>query len=272
MKKLLLVLSIASMVAMVSCQKELPEAPGYIPGMGDEPGDLQVQAAYNLPQDVVFVGDITGAIETSSNVLKSASTVNYTCYGSGHNQVRLKMCLENKSDKKKTVCFPKGLVWKCDNSNVQHGILVQHTWFCLQPNSQRTVELELYCVNYGRETSSTESTYGCLGITSSNTIWNLLNLIGKKKVNYECWYGNSSATSLKSVSDDAITYEAISTELQAAVWNLTNFGNDLTEEQKAFIQAIPDLEEGTYPESLFADPSVIPAEPFDEYADAVAAQ
>lgn len=272
MKRVLLFASAFSLFAMVSCIKDKPsETAGDIPGMGNNTEALQVKAPYELPEEMEFVEivglDATTDVAEAAPELKSVNSVT-NLYGSGCKQVRVAITIINKSEKYKTVYFPKGLIWQCANQGTQHGILVQATWFCFNPHSTRTIWLDLYCLNYGFHGSSPQSYYGCIGVTNSEVMWKLLNLFGTKKINYEHWYG---CAELKS-TQEGVEYEQITEEVQDMVWNLTNHGVEITAEQKAFVDAIPELEPGSYPESLFETPSEIPSEYFEEYDDVVLAE
>jgi hypothetical protein len=107
----------------------------------------------------------------------------------------------------------------------------------LEPNEQRTVYIDLYCANLGIPAPDENGKYIILGITSSKVLWNLLNIIGWRKINYEMIMGSY----LGSVGKGTPSYEEITEKLQIMVHNLTNRGIELTEDDKAFISSIPEL-------------------------------
>jgi hypothetical protein len=211
--------------------------------MGNTPGELQVKAPYVLPDGIHILGDITGVKnpEALSGELKSSlpeAKGIFQCFGSGR-YVRLQCTLLNTSNHPRTVYFPKGLLWQCRYGNTQHGLQAQTTWTCIQPNSSRTIYIDLYCLNAGIPAPDNNSTYKILGVTNSSTMWTLLKLIGWKKVNYEMIYGTFSGG--KGAAVTGPSYEEITERLQTMVHNLTDNGISLTPDDIAFIQSIPEL-------------------------------
>ena len=60
MKKLNYLFISLLIISLASCEKADQEIPGNIPGMGNTPGELIVEEAYNFPQGVVLISQITG--------------------------------------------------------------------------------------------------------------------------------------------------------------------------------------------------------------------
>ena len=278
MKRVLSFLFVAVLIVFTACQKEeIEEAPGNIPGMGEAAGDLQVEQ-FELPSGIELVG-VEGAdgyneTTTSSSVvwnegaLKSlnntARNQSLFCYGSGGIFVRVKLQLKNTSlTDKRTVFFPRGLLFKVLNIKEQHGILLQWTWVCFGPQETRTVFLDLYCLNKGRNGSNINSNYEILGIAKSEIMWKLLRRIGWRKINFEHFKNNRTLANLKSSENEEVSYETVASKLQEAVWAVTN-GTGLTEEQLEFIESLPQLESDKYPEGL-DDKTIEPPYYFDEY-------
>lgn len=244
MKKNLLLLLVAfSLVIFNSCEKSNSDELGQIPGMGNTDGELQIKSPFVMPNGINIIGEVTGVKipGTKSGELKPAidSKSAYECYGSGR-YVRLKITLLNTKNYPLTVFFPKGLMWQCNFGNFQHALQIQTSWVCLQANSSRTIVVDLYCVNLGIPSPDETGTYKILGVTSSKVMWNLLNLIGWKRVNYEM-YNFSKGTK------SGPTYDEITEKLQTIVWNLTNNGIDITEQDKEFINSIPELADEEIP-------------------------
>lgn len=240
--KLTLVSIVSVALILVSCSKQTSEEPGKIPGMGNTPGQLEVKEPFVLPEGIHFIGDITGIENPVSKSLKDSElSFNSKCdcsyFGSGR-YVRVKLRLLNSWNYPRTIYFRKGLVWQCNSGTYQHLMLCQTTWFNLQPGTYRDVYLDLYCVNYGVPAPDQNATYRILGVTSSPVIWNLLNRIGWKKINYEMIYG---AISNRKGNAEAPSYEQITERMQEMVWNLTNHGIDLSSDDIAFIESIPEL-------------------------------
>jgi len=222
---------------MASCESD---SPGDIDGMGDNTEALKVKEPFEMPEGIYILGDITGRENggLKSTQLKStySTTATYPCYGSGE-WVRLQLTLLNTRSYRRTVYFQKGLVWRCQSGGSQHGLQCQTTWICLEPNSRRTVNIDLYCANLGIPSPDELSKYEILGVTSSPTLWKLLNLIGWRKINYEMFYSNLG---LKA-GEAGPTYEEIIERVQTVVHNLTDRGIDITEDDIAFFQSIPEL-------------------------------
>jgi len=225
-------LVVLSLIGLLSCEKEPFDSVGQIEGMGDNTGKLQVKKPYVLPEGILVIGEIRGVenYPNKSATLKSSFAFPY--YGSG-GFVRLQLTLVNTKEFPRTVFFPKGLVWQCKDRTAQHGLTCQTTWVCLQPNTTRTIGIDLYCANLGIPSPDNTNTYNILGVTSSQIMWNLLNTIGWRKINYEMYNTYTK--------DDGPTYEEIIERLQFIVHNLTNRGIDISEDDRAFIESIPEL-------------------------------
>lgn len=238
MKKIILLLFAISLIGFNSCEKSNSDTPGQIDGMGADKGKLQVKEPFKIPDGIHIVGNITGIDNpvSKSEVLKpvdfSKSTTSY--YGSGI-YVKLKVTLLNSTNIPRTVFFPKGLLWECKDRSSQHGLQCQTTWVCLAPNTSRTIVIDLYCANNPLPAPGLTVQYNILGITSSKTIWNLLNLIGWRMVNYEMIFNSHKGV------QSGPTYDQITERLQLIVHNLTDFGIELSADDKAFIESIPEL-------------------------------
>ena len=253
MKKVLLGIAALSLI-FVSCTKVAEESAGNIQGMGNTPGNLEIESPFVLPEGIVLVGDITGLDNSAAKAGDSKAIAPY-CYGSGGKMIKLKITLLNTSNKYKTIFFPKGLLWKCNQEGYQDALLCQTTWCTVEPNSQRTILMDLYCINYGRDPSDNLSSYRILGITSSKIIWSFLNRIGWRKINFEHWYSPSKG-------DAQPSYEEITERFQNIVWDLTNHGVEISDEDKAFIESIPELAPEEIP---VVDENSRYPEYFDEY-------
>ncbi len=267
MRKILSMMAVATLLVFTACEKNEPEAieePANIPGMGNAEGDLQVDA-YEMPDDIEIIGSIQGVLPDdlgSVNALDGLkATTGYACYGSGRD-VKVQITMKNTSQtKNRTVFLPRGLVFKVNKTGYQHAMLMQWTWVCIKANSSRTFVLNLYCINSGLKGSDSSAEFSILGITNSEVMWKLLRMIGWRKINLEHYQQVNAAALLK--SDDEISYDNIVTNVQEAVWELTN-GSGLSEESIDYIEGIPFLEEGTYPADL-DDKTVEPPYYFDEY-------
>ncbi len=229
------------MVMFISCEKEQIEEPGSIAGMGEADGDLAV-TPYELPEDFELIGEFEGVstdgtddangITINKNELKSWRPGKlYPNYGNGGQWIRMRISISNNQAVRRTVFFPRGLVFRAREQGYQHGILLQWTWAVIPPQSTRTIFLNLFCINKGRDGSSNGVQYSMEGITKSKVMWKLLNRIGWAKINCEHYFSawqNKSATSLKAEEPDIIEYyDGIAIMLQESVWALSN-GDGLT--------------------------------------------
>lgn len=235
MKKYTILLVAISFVSLMSCESD---ALGDIEGMGDNAGELKVKEPYNLPNGILLLGDVTGVENPGlkSSGLKSSFNTNSgsSFYGSGR-YVRLQFNLLNTKEFARTVFFPKGLVWKCNNGSYQNGLTCQTTWVCIPANSSRLINIDVYCANANLLSNPTQTTtYQILGVTSSKTMWGLLDRIGWRKINYEMYQINTKA--------DGPTYEEITLRIQTMVHQITDLGTGLSEEDIEFIQRIPEIE------------------------------
>ena len=239
MKKTILFLFAFSLLGFNFCQKDTLESPGQIPGMGNTPGEIQIKQSFVIPDGINVIGEISGLEnpDAKGGELKPVNDSKSVLprFGSGL-AVRLKLTVLNSRNNPRTVFFPKGLIWKCVDGNYQHGVQCQTTWFCLAPNEMRTIYIDLYCANLGIPAPDSDGKYKILGVTSSKVLWDLLNLIGWRKINFEMIY-----PSISSKGDGSPTYEEITDRLQTIVHNLTNRGIAISAEDEAFITSIPEL-------------------------------
>lgn len=239
MKKIYLLLAAVSLIGFNSCEKNVSETAGNIPGMGNTPGELQVKEPYKVPDGISIIGDITGldnaSAKSGESRLADDSKSSVSKFGSGKS-VRIQITLLNSRNHPRTVFFPKGLIWKCLNNEYQHGLQCQTAWVVLGPNEMRTINLDLYCANLEIPEPNVEGKYKILGITSSKVLWSLLDKIGWKKINYEMIFGSISGK-----GDESPSYEQITERLQLIVHNLTDRGIKMTAEDEAFLNSIPEL-------------------------------
>lgn len=237
-------------IGLSSCEKIDQEMPGKIPGMGNTGGELKLDKAFSLPQGVLIIGKITGL---------SGNLTGYSVYGSG-NAVRVKFTILNTSDEPRTVFFPKGLIFKSDTPDYQNGLLLQTTWACVQANSERKIIMNIYCINLGVPGPDENASYTILGVTGSEVIKRLLDLIKWRAINYEMIYGTHP--NMPSGTHPVFTYQETYHRLQTIVHNLTTNGINITSVDRAFIDSIPEIDQAARPQ-LDAD-SQYPAF-FDEF-------
>ncbi len=251
MKKLLFLSLIVSVFLIGGCQKiDTVDVPGNIPGMGENTDALEVKPV-TLPQNVELVGVIKGVGKDEN---KSSSLYpNNKVFGSGCNYVTVEYTLRNNNKYPVTVFIPAGTIFKSNNAAYQHGILLQWVWAVIPAQSERTVLLHLYCVNWGKYDSDSDVTYQMLGQTLSGPMQGLLDLLKLKQINFE-FYG----------SDAKSAVDPIAKVLQDAVWGLTNHGNAISSDVKNLIKALPDLDKSLVPEKMYNPSATLPVF-FEEY-------
>ncbi len=248
MKKIFLLTVILTGLVLGSCQKndEAVDVPGNIPGMGDNNSALEV-TPITLPENITVVEAIKGYEDGN----KSASTFpNYKIFGGSGEYIKLAYTVRNDNNYPVTIFLPAGTIFKSTNTEYQHGILLQWTWFCVPAKSERTVVLYLFCINKGKNNSDASNTYHLAGKTISKPILELLGLLKLKMVNYEFFNHH------KSSSADQFDYEVVSEKMQEALWALTNDGTEVSSELKAYIKSLPEL-----------DTEKVPAQMLNESAD-----
>jgi len=253
MKKLVNLFFILALVAVgfTSCE-EKKEVPDGIPGMGNTPGELEIKEAFVAPEGITISG-LEGIENVSTDAtqaqLKSSqfSFLRRGCGGSYYRHsfvawIAVKLIFHNSNTGERCVTLPQGLVFKVNKSGYQNGLLVSPVKVCLEGNSRRTVSLYLMCINKGKEGAKADIKYSIEGITGAKKIWNLLNRLKGKKVNWEDYLASLPSTQLKSANADALEqYKEIADAIQNDIWTITNDGVDLSEEQLEYIESIPML-------------------------------
>jgi hypothetical protein len=242
MKKLLHLLLAISLIGFISCEKNVPETPGKIPGLGNTPGEIQIKKAFVMPEGINVLGEVSGldnpvAKDELKPLLFNDSKTAAPHYASGC-VVRLKLTVLNTKNHPRTVFFPKGLIFKCINNNYQHGLTCQTFWVTLAPNEKRTIYIDLYCLQLGIPAPDQDGKYAIWGVTDSRVLWDLLDKIGWRKINFEWIYRNLLS---KGPMQEGPSYEEITTKLQTMVHNLTNNGIPLSAEDEAFLNSIPEI-------------------------------
>ena len=258
MNKLTLFAILFFSILFTACEKI--EQPGEIPGMGNASGELEVEP-FEFAKDIKIIGEITGYSNEAASVKELKSTMKtYSIneYGSGGQFVSLKFTLKNENlDSARTMYFPQGLICKVDNGDYQNGILLQWTWVTLNPGEEREITLDLMCINKGKDGSDAFTNYDLKGVTTSDVIWEeLLKPIGLKKVNIEYYL-------CRETGKLSANYDSIASVLQDAVWSLTNGSTGLSAEQKEFINALPEIESGSYPKEITTGAEL--PKSYDEY-------
>jgi len=255
MKKLISLFFVASLflIGFTACEQQ-GEEPG-IPGMGDTPGELEIAETFTAPEGVIInletldEANIENAL-SSQNQLKSTEGFFFRrgCGGSQWNGnfkvwIRVKLDVQNTSNQKWCFNIPAGTVFQVSDPSYQNGITISPIKICVESKGFCNVELWLMCLNRGKDGSTANVTYKILGVTGNARMWNLVRKLRYKRCNIE-WYLNvDPSAKLKSATAENIeTYKELADQIQNAIWQLTNDGEDLTEEQIKYFESLPDIE------------------------------
>lgn len=227
-------LSLAMIIAtQPGCKKddapagEVNEKPGKIPGMGDQPGELQGEQ-FQLPRGVSLVGEIIGA--------EYGPDAPGVCVFDGVGKdVMVKVELQRDSiGGPMTVEFPPGLIITSAAEGFQHGLLVEKVLVTLPPRvpgpgapPKCTVTLLMACLNLSRNPSEATASYKFGPVTSSPLIKDLIKRLSGKKILFSQYPPNDPEWSLNT--------EAV----QDAVWSLTEY-QGLTSDDLRRIAELPN--------------------------------
>lgn len=248
MKKVVYAVAILLLVAgsFVSCEKSdsksKKEVPGQIPGMGNAGGELEVKAPFVLPEGISLVGVIRGAGDSTEprtgEAVIGASTQLKEDYipvlGSGGQWLALELIFENATSVNKDVVIPAGCVFEVQQEGYQHGIALQDVRIHVLGNNQLQIKLYLYCINKGKEGSSSVTTYVIRGVSTSEWIGLLVDALEYKMIDIS-----------EFTPEELEEYNRITLAIQDIVWAITN-GYGVNQTDWDFINALRDkIDEAT---------------------------
>ncbi len=222
------------------------QEPGQIPGLGEYPGEIQGDP-FTLPEGVYLNGSITGDSYDYSrrSTLVKGEPLPKDFYqkdmfyflrgdailGSGH-PVIVSIPLINSNPTPTEVVFPARLVMKARSTLDQNGLLLKKASTVIPAGSEYTVTLVMYCGNLSRMGSSPSSLYEIGVIINSPLIEDLTKRLVDKKINVE-----------EHAQDETPFYDSVYYEqyerLSNIVWNLTDRGIALSEDDKQWIANLP---------------------------------
>jgi hypothetical protein len=242
----LLALVLIVSVSFVSCEKDdsksKEEVPGQIPGMGDAGGELEVKAPFVLPDGISLVGVIRGAGDSNVSLTGEAIFLQnsllkddlYPILGSGGQWLALELIFENATSVNKDVVIPAGCVFEVQEEGYQHGIALQDVRIHVLGNNQLQIKLYLYCINKGKEGSSSVTTYVIRGVSTSEWIGLLVEALEYKMIDIS-----------EFTPEELEEYDRITTAIQEIVWAITN-GRGVNQTDWDFIEALRDkIDEAT---------------------------
>ncbi|MFT5749510.1 MAG: hypothetical protein ACI93S_000771 [Ancylomarina sp.] len=236
----LIAIILVASISFVSCDKDdsksKEEVPGEIPGMGNAGGDLEVVAPFVLPEGISFVGTIKGfgdsevplAGEAFPNIGSQLKDYEGPVLGSGGQWLALELIFDNASSVNKDVVIPAGCVFEVQEDGYQHGIVLQDVRIHVLGNNQIQVKLYLYCINKGKEGSSSVTTYVIRGVSTSEWIAKLVAALEYKKIDVSDF-----------TPEELEEYNRISEAIQEIVWGITN-GYGVNDRDWDFINALID--------------------------------
>jgi hypothetical protein len=220
------------------------DEPGSIAGLGDADGEVTGEE-FVLPDGVYIEGEVTGPSHTQPKVIDEDRVLGDpeanafdiitvsggvdTIVGSGGKWVLLAFYLNNTNDRDVEVVFPAGLVIKSKTGNSQNGVLIKKTSVVIPSKAKYRVALAMYCANAHKSSSSGHKYSEHFIISNSRTLWELINLVANKKINIEEYSDAERGV-----------YSAIVGKLTQIVWNITDSQLGLTQNDRAYINSLPD--------------------------------
>jgi hypothetical protein len=248
---------------LVSCKKNGPETepepkkpepepewvedrPGKIPGLGNTRGE-PTGTPFKLPDGVETVGRIMGGYDPANYqsvgkydpelIRKTIQTradgdiigVD-TVAGSGMLHVQIFIPLKNTTSKDISVTFPAGLILKSVTGACQNGLLLKKTTVDVPARGFCGVLLIMYCGNEDLSQSLIFEEYVFTVVSNSSPIMDLCERVKNKRINTEEYPpGRHGHT-------DSEQYHDYVLHLQDMVWQLTDRGEPLSEEDITFIE------------------------------------
>tara|TARA_R110001583_G_scaffold8896_2_gene41961 strand:- start:7130 stop:7888 length:759 start_codon:yes stop_codon:yes gene_type:complete len=230
---------------IISCEKsdsKSKEEPGNIPGMGDAGGEIEVVEPFVLPEGISLVGEVRGAGDSSvslmgDEIIRNESNLKYYegAYGSGGQWVLLNLVFENSTSIDQEVVIPAGCIFEyshdddeTDDNNYQNGICLQEIRLTVFGSTRLNVVLFLYCINKGKEGSSSLVSYIIRGASTSELISFMVDALKYKRIDISDF-----------TEEEMDEYNSITERIQEIIWAITN-GSGLTQEDKDFIDALSD--------------------------------
>lgn len=230
------------------------DVPGQISGLGNNRGEL-TGTKFTLPDGITLKGNIVGYWVSDNSLslvinglyedqptLRDSDTdldllyrymKNYKgeqydiALGAGY-AVPVIFTLENTTSKNRNVTLPAGLIVKSKNFEAQYGLLVKKVEFTVPANDDIVVLLYMNCCHLGIPAPEDNNIMEWGVITNSSLLVEICDMVKDKKINYE-EFGSYTRTYF-----DQVYY------IQERVWDLTDRGSTLTDEQREWFRNLPD--------------------------------
>lgn len=220
-KKLLIALLVSFCLVNFSCKKTdevgVPEEQILVTtltGFGSSTAS-PTGTEFKLPTGVTYTADI-------KRVPSTACTTDTMRYFGVSGLVPLLVSLRNNNSTATTVSFPRGLVFKCQDSGYQNGILLQDFTTTIPANTNWCVHMYLACTNFHRHVPTSNEVYGNPVITNSSKMHEVMNILKTKQVLRYTSYGRNLAS-----------------KLQSAIWNITDYSG-LTTADLTYLNGLPN--------------------------------
>jgi hypothetical protein len=255
----LLIIGMLFLMGFTACEDI--EKPGGIPGMGNTPGELEIEEPFVAPDGITI--DVEGmdliSVKGSDGLanLKSPDGWDwgrtYGWGGSYHGRedtlkkfvfwVTVKLTINNLSNSDISFTLPKGTVFKVSDQKAQNGITLEDVTFSVEAKKDYQCQLMLMCLNKGRHGSDADLSYEILGTTASGLLKDLIGYLQNKKIAIENYLiVDGTENNLKSISTrDFEKYKEISNHVQNLIWKLTNDGKELSQEDMEYFHSLPDI-------------------------------
>ena len=228
------------------------DIPGSIAGLGETTGDL-TGTPYQLPQGIELAAKIWGGynaanyarasafdktmipenyfeqFETKTILTRAGETIAQdTIMGSG-TWVHLLIPFKNITSSPIIITLPAGLIAKSVSGICQNGVLLKKVTIRIPANSICGVYLYMYCGNSHRDPSYSYEEYVFSVISNSSLIVDLCNRLKNKRINIEEY------------PDDKTQYNSYKSKLQSILWDLTDYGDEISADNIAYIEAMENI-------------------------------
>jgi len=228
------VVIIAVLFVMNACKKDvnttypttppvvIPTVPvgNYPAGLGSTPG-TPVCKPFNLPANIVLIGEIHSSVFKSVSFDKATQNINdfiiqpkttFLELGSG-SLVQVYLKFFNKSSQPTSLIIPGGLMFCPGDSAAQTGITVQPDTIIIPGNDSIGCHIKSFCTNAHKHVPS-NTKYKMLGTTLHSDLWTMVNILkNKKKIQP-------------------------GSQIQSIIWHITDNGG-LTESDKTYLNSLP---------------------------------
>lgn len=222
--------------------------PGEIPGLGTTPGEL-TGTPFSLPNGLKLAGEIEGlnvsyygrSLQSKTELpeistdfvalFKLARASSDTIMGSGV-WVNVSIPVENTTNRNIDAKFPAGLILEANTTGYQYGLLLKKVDVSVPANSVYKINLNMYCANKTLSASSTYARYRWGVVSNSSLIRDLCNRLKNKQINIEEFDRNNST--------EISVYRNQVNKIQQILWNLTDLGYPLSDDDKEYLAELPN--------------------------------